>query len=339
MRIELGISAVIHTVILVAGAVALPSAVALKTKEPPPLPVEIFTVAEFTKLAARKTEIEPERNAPAVETEVEPEEPPPIVVDPPKAVEPETPPPAKVAALEPPPAPIEALPPEPLPLPEPEVVAEPEPEPEPEPVPEPEPEPAAAPEPAPQPAPEPEPKIVEAPPPPTAAAPAPRKKPKPPKIAKAPKKNKPPKAAKKKTFNPDKIAALLNKVQDDAGPSPAPAAGRLDDGARDISGLDLVITQSEMRYLQNQMQRCWNPPVGVANAASLNVKVEVRFDRGGRLEARPVVLNSGGEGFDVAANAAVRAVLQCQPYDMPAEKYDNWRQVIVNFDPQFMLGG
>lgn len=317
MRIEFIISAAVHTVVLVATAVALPSAVAYKVEEPPPLPVEIFTVDEFTKLAAKKTEIEPERNAPAAQTKIEPVEPPPIV-EPPKAVEAEPPPPAQVAALEPPPEPIEVSPPEPLPLPEPEVIAEPE--------------PIAAPEP------EPEPEVIVAPPPPTAKAPVPQKKPKPPKTAK----KKPPKQIKKKKpeFNPDKIAALLNKVQDDdSGPAPAPAAGRLDDGARDISGLDLVITQSEMRYLQNQMQRCWNPPVGVANAASLNVKVEVRFARDGRLKASPVVLNSGGEGFDVAANAAVRAVQQCQPYDMPAEKYDNWQQVIVNFDPQFMLGG
>jgi len=327
MRYEFIISAAVHTVVLVATAVALPSAEVFKIDEPPPVPVEIFTIDEFTQLSAKKTEIEPERNAPAVEQEVKPEEPVPVI-KPPKVVEPEAPPPPKVAALEPPPPPIEVAPPETLPL------AEPEPEPEPEPVAAPEPTPAPEPEPA-----KPEPKVVETPPPPPAAtAPAPRKKPKPPKKVakkKAPIKAKP----KKPAFDPDKIAALLNKVQDDAGPSPVQTAGRVEDAANNVSGLDLVVTQSEMRYLQNQMQRCWNPPVGVANAASLNVKVEVRFNLNGQLQAAPVVLNSGGEGFDVAANAAVRAVQQCQPYDMPAEKYDNWQQVIVNFDPQFMLGG
>ena len=339
MRIELVISAAVHTVVLVASAVALPSAEAYKIKEPPPLPVELFTVDEFTQLAGKKTEKEPIVNAPAVEKAPEPIEIP--KPTPPKAVEAEpTPPPQKVAAVEPPPEPappepIEVLPPEPLPLPEPVVKTQPEKVPLPEPVAAPEPAPEPVPEP--EPAPEPEPEVVKAPPP-TSTAPTPQRKPKPPKSAKASAKKKP--AKKKPTFNADKIAALLNKVQDDdAGPKPVAAAGRAEDGRSDVSGLDLVVTQSEMRYLQNQMQRCWNPPVAVANAASLNVKVEVRFKRNGQLEAKPVVINSGGEGFEVAANAAVRAVQQCQPYDLPAEKYDNWHQVIVNFDPQFMLGG
>lgn len=322
MRIEIGISAALHTALLVASAVALPSAEAFNAEEPAPVPVEIFTVAEFTKLAGKRTETPPEITAPAAPEPPKAVEPPKIVEAPPKPAKTEAPPPVKIAALKPPPLPatVEVLPPQPLPLAEP--VARPEPEPE----------PVAAPEP--EPIPEPEPEVAKVPPPsPAINAPAPRKKPKPPKTAK-------PKPKKKREFNPDKIAALLNKVQDDnAGPKPAPAAGRTDDGATDVSGLDMIVTQSEMRYLQTQMQRCWNPPIGVADAASLNVKVEVRFNRVGRLEAAPVVLNSGGEGFEVAANAAVRAVQQCQPYDMPAEKYDNWHQVIVNFDPKFMLGG
>ena len=334
MRIEIVISAAAHTALLVASAVALPSAEAYKIDEPPPLPVEIFTLDEFTQLAAKKTEIEPEKNALAKPEAVEPPEP---VEEPPREVEAEKPP-QQVAALEPEPAPVAVDVAEPIPLPFLEQATPPAPEPEPAP------EPIAAPEPAPLPEPEPvqppEPEIVETqPPPPVAAAPAPRRKPKVPKSAqKKPEK----KVVKKKKpeFNPDKIAALLNKVQDDTGgPSPTPPAGRVEDGRNDLSGLDLVVTQSEMRYLQTQMQRCWNPPVGVANAADLNVRVEVRFSQNGELSGLPVVLNTGGEGFDVASNAAVRAVQQCQPYDMPVEKYDNWRQVIVNFDPKFMLGG
>lgn len=331
MRIEFVISAAAHTALLVASAVALPSAEAFKIDEPPPLPVEIFTLDEFTQLAAKKTEIEPEKNALAKPEAIKTPEPPEPVEAPPKVVEAEKPP-QQVAALEPEPAPVAVDVAEPIPLPFLEQATPPAPEPE----------PIAAPEPAPVPEPEPvqppEPEIAETPPPPVAAAPAPRRKPKVPKSAQKKVVKKPVK--KKPEFNPDKIAALLNKVQDDTSAPPlAPPAGRVEDGRNDLSGLDLVVTQSEMRYLQTQMQRCWNPPVGVANAAELNVRVEVRFNQDGALSGIPVVLNTGGEGFDVASNAAVRAVQQCQPYDMPVEKYDNWQQVIVNFDPKFMLGG
>jgi colicin import membrane protein len=41
----------------------------------------------------------------------------------------------------------------------------------------------------------------------------------------------------------------------------------------------------------------------------------------------------------VAAESALRAVRRCQPYTMPAAKYDIWRDVEVTFDPRDMFGG
>jgi hypothetical protein len=35
----------------------------------------------------------------------------------------------------------------------------------------------------------------------------------------------------------------------------------------------------------------------------------------------------------------MRAVMQCQPYRMPAEKYDQWRDMLLTFDPRQMYGG
>ena len=52
----------------------------------------------------------------------------------------------------------------------------------------------------------------------------------------------------------------------------------------------------------------------------------------------PFTPDNGGN-FRVAAEAAVRAVTQCQPYEMPGDKYDAWREVILNFAPRNMLGG
>jgi hypothetical protein len=35
----------------------------------------------------------------------------------------------------------------------------------------------------------------------------------------------------------------------------------------------------------------------------------------------------------------VRAVRRCAPYNLPAEKYDSWREINVTFDPREMFGG
>jgi hypothetical protein len=53
----------------------------------------------------------------------------------------------------------------------------------------------------------------------------------------------------------------------------------------------------------------------------------------------PEVLNSMPHpAFAAAAQSAVRAVLACQPYDfLPIEKYDAWKDVILNFDQGRML--
>ena len=57
------------------------------------------------------------------------------------------------------------------------------------------------------------------------------------------------------------------------------------------------------------------------------------------LLAEPVSgqLPAAGSG-GVAADSAVRAVYQCQPYELPSEKYAVWRDMILNFDPRQMYG-
>jgi hypothetical protein len=52
-----------------------------------------------------------------------------------------------------------------------------------------------------------------------------------------------------------------------------------------------------------------------------------------------VMNSSANPTFGIAAESARRAVLRCAPYSLPAEKYDAWREVIINFDPRELLGG
>ena len=40
--------------------------------------------------------------------------------------------------------------------------------------------------------------------------------------------------------------------------------------------------------------------------------------------------------FQAAADSAVRAVYQCQPYALPKAKFALWRDMILNFDPSEM---
>ena len=44
--------------------------------------------------------------------------------------------------------------------------------------------------------------------------------------------------------------------------------------------------------------------------------------------------------YRAAAESAMRAVRVCSPLEgLPTEKYQQWQTLLLNFDPQEMLGG
>ncbi|MEC9367272.1 MAG: cell envelope biogenesis protein TolA, partial [Pseudomonadota bacterium] len=210
----------------------------------------------------------------------------------------------------------------------------------------------AAPEPAPQ-AKAPEPKPVEKKPEPKPEpVKAAEKKPEPPKPKPKPKAaavekdgaDTPARDAPKKKqqeFNPDRIAALLNKAPDaGAPPKPdAPAAPKEKAKGRE-SGQDMTMSISEIDALRARISQCWNPPVGGLGADAIRVKLRMQLAPDGSLTAQPQVVNSEPSPFFLAAaDSAVRAVMLCQPYQLPSAKYELWRDMIINFDPRDMFRG
>ena len=193
------------------------------------------------------------------------------------------------------------------------------------PPPPPEPKPAEA-----KPEPKPEPKTEEV------RVPEPPKKPVPPKPVEAAKQHQ---QAKARDFNPDRIAALLDKReaarQHAPGETPSPVATL---GV--TAGTASRLSQSEIDALRAQIQACWNPPVGAENAQELIVRLRIQFRPDGTLSAEPELMNRGSSAyFRVATESAMRAVRRCQPYTMPSAKYEVWKDVEVTFDPRDMFGG
>ncbi len=137
-------------------------------------------------------------------------------------------------------------------------------------------------------------------------------------------------------FDADQIAALLNRDRPSGGGAQrsteqASLGGRQTTGAR--------LSQSEIDSLRSQVQRCWNPPVGAADADRLVVSIRIRLSRAGELEGTPEIVAGGGASMAerAAADAARRAVLRCQPYTAPSDKYEAWADVQFNFDPRDMF--
>ncbi|MDI3336516.1 hypothetical protein QKW60_08870 [Defluviimonas aestuarii] len=174
----------------------------------------------------------------------------------------------------------------------------PEKKPDPEPAPEPEPvaEPAPEPEPEPEPAPEPEPE----------AAPA-----------------------------EDAVAdALAEALAGAASEEPSPGTGTAPSGP--------PLTGGEKDGFLRQISQCWN--LGALSTDAMATKVTLAFSM--TPEGLPVdgsIRLAGFEGGSEAAaqqayEAARRALIRCkgQGYDLPPEKYEQWREIELVFNPENM---
>jgi len=232
----------------------------------------------------------------------------------------------------------------------------------PEPEPEPKPEVAEPPPPAPAPPPEPtppappEPEVVEAPPPPPAEKPKPPEKkepeppepkPEPPKLVEAKPQAKPKPPKPRNDFA--SVLKNLDKLPKDAPPTPKPSeAPPPDKGERSpapqVSDMASITEIERLKQMiRQQIQPCWSPPVGAEQARDLAVTIFIRVGRDGKvIEARVVdgSASSSNAYARAAADAARRAVLnpQCQPFRLPADRYDYWKEIRFNFDPKGMLG-
>ncbi len=152
-----------------------------------------------------------------------------------------------------------------------------------------------------------------------------------------PKKPEPPKPQPK--FDPSKISALLDKRD----PQRQAATGETINRTASLgtpTGSAATLSQSDIDALRAQIQACWNPPPGALEARELVVDVRLQLNRDGSVSTEPQVMNRGNHPqFQVAAEAARRAIKRCAPYKMPVAKYDLWSDVEVRFDPREMYRG
>jgi outer membrane biosynthesis protein TonB len=151
-----------------------------------------------------------------------------------------------------------------------------------------------------------------------------------------------PQAEKKTDANADRLAALLNKIPD-AARQPRAADAPPDTPRKPVkgqsSGTQMTMAVNEIDALRAKIAQCWSPPPGGLGADAIVIKLRLQLNEDGSLVGYPTVANSGGSAFfQAAADSAVRAVFQCQPYELPSAKYAVWRDMILNFDPRQMYG-
>jgi outer membrane biosynthesis protein TonB len=157
-------------------------------------------------------------------------------------------------------------------------------------------------------------------------------KPEPKKVDDTPK---PPDQPPKKQNSQD-FAALLNKLT--ATPKTPPNAKA---GPRVVQGIGAAnaMTADLADALKSQIYQCWSPPVGAPNANDLVVDFDLTLNQDGTpARATSDAMSSGNPYTRAAAEAARRAIFQCQPYKLPADRYSQWREISpLRFDPRQMM--
>lgn len=97
------------------------------------------------------------------------------------------------------------------------------------------------------------------------------------------------------------------------------------------------MTGPERDAFRAAVNRCWNINPGSV-AARVTVEVGFSLDRDGRVIGNEVrLLSSDGDQSATATafESARRAILRCQSggYQLPEDKYEQWREPVITFDP------
>jgi outer membrane biosynthesis protein TonB len=159
------------------------------------------------------------------------------------------------------------------------------------------------------------------------------KKPPPKPVAQAAK----PEPAKPKTeraFDQSKIAALLDKRD----PSRQAVTGETLNsnaalGLAKGKASDNSATWGSM--FQQQVERCWKKPYGGIEAQKSEAAFAIRLKRDGRLEGMPVPEGTPATPYlRVYQESALRAIIECQPYNLPAAYFEEWKYFAPVFTEQ-----
>ena len=141
----------------------------------------------------------------------------------------------------------------------------------------------------------------------------------------------PPKPKAERTFDQSKIAALLDKRD----PSRQAITGDTlnSNAALGLSkgkAADNSATWGTM--FQSQVERCWKKPFGGIESQNPEAVFEIKLKRDGTLESAPIPEGSPSTPYlRVYQESALRAIIECQPYNLPAAFFDEWKY----FSPVF----
>ncbi len=166
-----------------------------------------------------------------------------------------------------------------------------------------------------------------------------------------PEKPKPPQPAPDKTAapQPNKAAAAADAAKGTSGGQKAPppakteAAGtnqsaRWKDIAASLGMADFgrktTLPKALLDEVVAQAKRCWTVPDGWSDPSQVSVTLRFQLTPDGTLDGDPAIVEFPATAIGAAAaKTALAAVKQCGPYRLPADKFEQWRDIQLTLAP------
>ena len=147
---------------------------------------------------------------------------------------------------------------------------------------------------------------------------------------------------KKELFDPNSIAALIDKSKQDTAEVKTPKNLISQDQEKNIENSSLSLSEEDA--LKAQIFGCWSIPLGLPYDENLLVRIKLKLKPDGSVIDSEILdharMNKPGQGFyKVLAESALRAIKLCQPLRVPTTGYERWKDLQLNFDAREMLEG
>ena len=147
---------------------------------------------------------------------------------------------------------------------------------------------------------------------------------------------------KEELFDPNNIAALIDKSKEDVGETTDKLNKITQDQDRTVDNIGLSLSEEDA--LKAQIFGCWSIPLGLPYNENLLVRIKLKLKPDGSVIKSEILdharMNKPGQGFyKVLAESALRAIQLCQPLRVPTTGYERWKDLQLNFDAREMLEG
>ncbi len=147
---------------------------------------------------------------------------------------------------------------------------------------------------------------------------------------------------KKELFDPNDIAALIDKSKEEFSDTTQKTNKVTQDQDKNVDAIGLTLSEEDA--LKAQIFGCWSIPLGLPYNENLLVRIKLKLKPDGSVTKSEILdharMNKPGQGFyKVLAESALRAIQLCQPLRVPTTGYERWKDLQLDFDAREMLEG